>query len=151
METTGDHLTPPQPEPERWAKTPRTAVVASWIGSVLEYYDFFIYGTAAALVFGKVFFPKANPTTGTLLSLATYGVAYVARPVGALFMGHLGDKYGRKRVLVLDRDRDGHRHLPGRAACRPTTTSVSGRPRCWWRSGCSRAWPPPASRPAETR
>lgn len=101
METTGDHLTPPQPVPERWAKTPRAAAVACWIGSVLEYYDFFIYGTAAALVFGKVFFPKANPTTGTLLSLATYGVAYVARPVGALFMGHLGDKYGRKRVLVL--------------------------------------------------
>jgi MFS family permease len=82
-------------------KTPKQAAVASWIGSVLEYYDFFIYGTAAALVFGKVFFPSANPTTGTLLSLATYGVAYVARPVGAIFMGHLGDKYGRKRVLVL--------------------------------------------------
>ncbi len=82
-------------------KTPKQAAVASWIGSVLEYYDFFIYGTAAALVFGKVFFPSANPTTGTLLSLATYGVAYVARPVGAIFMGHLGDKHGRKRVLVL--------------------------------------------------
>jgi MFS family permease len=82
-------------------KTPKQAAVASWIGSVLEYYDFFIYGTAAALVFGKVFFPSANPTTGTLLSLATYGVAYVARPVGAIFMGHLGDRYGRKRVLVL--------------------------------------------------
>jgi len=83
------------------AKTPRKAALASWIGSVLEYYDFFIYGTAAALVFGKVFFPTADPTTGTLLSLATYGVAYVARPVGAIFMGHLGDRYGRKRVLVL--------------------------------------------------
>ena len=82
-------------------KTPGKAAVASWIGSVLEYYDFFIYGTAAALVFGKVFFPTADPTTGTLLSLATYGVAYVARPVGAIFMGHLGDRYGRKRVLVL--------------------------------------------------
>ena len=52
-------------------------------------------------MFGKVFFPTADPTTGTLLSLATYGVAYVARPVGAIFMGHLGDRYGRKRVLVL--------------------------------------------------
>jgi MFS family permease len=89
------------PEPEPWTKTPRTAAVAAWIGSVLEYYDFFIYGTAAALVFGKVFFPSANPTAGTLLSLATYGVAYVARPVGAVFMGHLGDRHGRKRVLVL--------------------------------------------------
>jgi MFS family permease len=99
VESTNGHLA--SPEPDRWTKTPRKAVVAGWIGSVLEYYDFFIYGTAAALVFGKVFFPSANPTTGTLLSLATYGVAYVARPVGAIFMGHLGDRYGRKRVLVL--------------------------------------------------
>lgn len=82
-------------------KSPRMAAVASWIGSVLEYYDFFIYGTAAALVFGKVFFPDTNPATGTLLSFATYGAAYVARPVGSIFMGHLGDRYGRKRVLLL--------------------------------------------------
>ena len=87
--------------PDDTGKTPRKAVIAGWIGSFLEYYDFFIYGTAAALVFGKVFFPTADPTTGTLLSLATYGVAYVARPVGSIFMGHLGDRYGRKRVLVL--------------------------------------------------
>jgi MFS family permease len=82
-------------------KTPRKAALASWIGSVLEYYDFFIYGTAAALVFGKVFFPESDPATGTLLSLATYGVGYVARPIGAFFMGHIGDRYGRKRVLLL--------------------------------------------------
>ncbi len=87
--------------PGNTGKTPRKAVIAGWIGSFLEYYDFVIYGTAAALVFGKVFFPTADPTTGTLLSLATYGVAYVARPVGSIFMGHLGDRYGRKRVLVL--------------------------------------------------
>ncbi len=88
-------------EREHGAKTPTRAALASWIGSVLEYYDFFIYGTAAALVFGKVFFPDSDPATATLLSFATYGVGYVARPVGAFFMGHIGDKYGRKRVLLL--------------------------------------------------
>jgi len=82
-------------------KTPKKAALASWIGSALEYYDFFIYGTAAALVFGKIFFPASHPATATLLALATFGVGYVARPVGAFFLGHIGDKFGRKRVLVF--------------------------------------------------
>jgi len=82
-------------------KMPAKAALASWIGSALEYYDFFIYGTAAALVFGKIFFPQTHPATGILLALATFGVGYVARPVGAFFLGHMGDKFGRKRVLVF--------------------------------------------------
>ncbi|WP_143668480.1 MFS transporter, partial [Streptomyces carpinensis] len=66
-----------------------------------EYYDFFIYGSAAALIFPKVFFDSSDPSTATLLSLATFGVAYAARPVGALFLGHFGDRLGRKKIMVF--------------------------------------------------
>ncbi len=75
--------------------------MASAVGSALEWYDFFIYGTAAALVFGDLFFPKVNPTTGTLLSFATFGVGFFARPFGGIVFGHLGDKLGRKPILVI--------------------------------------------------
>jgi MFS family permease len=75
-------------------------IVASGIGSALEWYDFFIYGTAAALVFGPLFFPKSDPLAGTLLAFATFGVGFLARPFGGLFFGHLGDLHGRKPVLV---------------------------------------------------
>jgi len=82
-------------------RTPRKAAIAAWIGSALEYYDFFVYGTAAALIFGKLFFPSKDPMVGTIAALATFGVGYVARPIGSFFLGHLGDKYGRKKVLIL--------------------------------------------------
>ncbi|MDA0637192.1 MFS transporter [Nonomuraea sp. MCN248] len=81
--------------------TPRKAAVAAWIGSALEYYDFFIYGSAAALIFSKVFFDESDPATATLQSLASFGVAYAARPVGAFFLGHYGDRFGRKRIMVF--------------------------------------------------
>ncbi|WP_330286586.1 MFS transporter [Streptomyces sp. NBC_00576] len=80
---------------------PRKAATAAWIGSALEYYDFFIYGSAAALIFPKVFFDESDPATATLLSLGTFGVAYAARPVGALFLGHFGDRVGRKKIMVF--------------------------------------------------
>jgi MFS family permease len=81
-------------------RTPRRAAVAAWIGSALEYYDLAIYGTAAALVFPKIFFPEGNETTATVAAFATFGVAYVARPIGSFLMGHIGDKLGRKTVLI---------------------------------------------------
>ncbi|MEV4614232.1 MFS transporter [Kitasatospora sp. NPDC049258] len=76
-------------------------VGASLIGTTIEWYDYFLYGTAAALVFGKVFFPNSDPLTGTLLSFLTYAIGFAARPLGALVFGHFGDRIGRKRLLVL--------------------------------------------------
>lgn len=83
--------------------TPQTrrAAASGWAGSALEYYDFFIYATAASLVFPQLFFPAGNAQVAIVASLATYGVGYVARPVGAFFLGHWGDRHGRKNVLVL--------------------------------------------------
>lgn len=78
----------------------KKATASGWIGSALEYYDFFIYATAASLVFPQLFFPKGDPTVAIVASLATYGVGYVARPIGAFVLGHLGDTHGRKNVLL---------------------------------------------------
>ncbi len=88
-------------EPVEYHKTPKKAAASGWIGSALEYYDFFIYAQAAALIFPDIFFPKGNPKVAIVASLATFGVGYVARPIGAFFLGHWGDKHGRKNVLVL--------------------------------------------------
>ena len=82
-------------------RTPRKAALASWIGSAVEYYDFFIYGTAAALVFGKIFFPSFDPATAMIAAFATFGVGYITRPIGAVILGHIGDKFGRKKVLTF--------------------------------------------------
>ena len=79
----------------------RRVIVASLIGTSLEWYDFFIYGTAAALVFNKLFFPSFEPLVGTLLAFATYAVGFIARPVGGVVFGHYGDNLGRKNVLVV--------------------------------------------------
>src|SRR5258705_8393429 len=86
---------------EHHASQSKKAAASGWIGSALEYYDFFIYATAAALIFPQIFFPSNNPTVAIVASLATYGVGYVARPVGAFFLGHWGDTHGRKTVLIV--------------------------------------------------
>jgi len=76
-------------------------VAASAFGTIVEWYDFFIYGTAAALVFGRLFFPTSNATVSTLAALSVYAVGYVARPLGGILFGHFGDRVGRKSMLVL--------------------------------------------------
>ena len=86
--------------PDASRKASLWVIVASGVGSALEWYDFFIYGTASALVFGPLFFPKSDALVGTLLAFATFGVGFLARPFGGLFFGHLGDRHGRKPVLV---------------------------------------------------
>lgn len=82
------------------AKQPKKAATAAWIGSSLEYYDFFVYGTIAALVFPQVFFDPSDPTTASLASLASFGAGFIARPVGSLLMGHIGDRIGRRALLI---------------------------------------------------
>lgn len=89
------------PHEPQGAHVPGKAALAGWIGSAVEYYDFFIYGTAAALVFPKLFFPTSDPQTATIASFATFGVAYVARPLGAVALGHFGDRLGRKTMLIF--------------------------------------------------
>src|SRR3954453_17462045 len=79
----------------------KKAAASGWIGSALEYYDFFIYATAASLIFPQIFFPAGDPTIAIVASLAPYGVGYVARPIGAFVLGHWGDTHGRKQVLIL--------------------------------------------------
>jgi metabolite-proton symporter len=79
----------------------RTVAFASFIGTTIEWYDFFLYGTAAALVFPRLFFPEYDPLTGILASYGTYAVGFIARPLGGIVMGHFGDRIGRKSMLVL--------------------------------------------------
>lgn len=78
----------------------RRAALASVIGTTIEWYDFFLYGTTAALVFGHAFFPERNPTVGTLAAFATFFVGFIARPIGAAIFGHFGDRIGRKATLI---------------------------------------------------
>lgn len=82
-------------------KMPVRVIIAASVGSALEWYDFFLYGTAAALVFGELFFPKSDPLVGTLLAFLTFGVGFVVRPIGGIIFGIMGDRYGRKPVLVI--------------------------------------------------
>lgn len=87
---------------ERDEKTPfKRVVMSSMVGTTIEWYDFFLYGSAAALVFNRLFFPSYDPLTGTILAFATYALGFVARPIGGIVFGHYGDRIGRKKLLML--------------------------------------------------
>ena len=79
----------------------RQVALASFVGTTIEWYDFFLYGTAAALIFDDLFFPNVSPTVGTLAAFATFGVGFAARPLGGIIFGHFGDRAGRKSMLVI--------------------------------------------------
>src|SRR6476659_185456 len=81
--------------------THRQVLFASLVGTTIEFFDFYIYATAAVLIFPRLFFPASDPAAATLASLATFGIAFLARPVGSAFFGHFGDRIGRKATLVI--------------------------------------------------
>ncbi|WP_231446445.1 MFS transporter [Brevibacterium zhoupengii] len=97
METANTNTTLPEKTPEN----ARRAKWASFVGTAIEWYDFYLYGTAAALVFNQVFFTDFDGPTGTLLSLMTFSAGFIARPIGGIVMGHFGDRIGRKSMLIL--------------------------------------------------
>ena len=122
----------------------RRVALASAIGTTIEWYDFFIYGTAAAVVFGPQFFPQISEVAGRLAAFATFAVGFIARPLGGIVMGHFGDRLGRKSMLVWSlmlmgiatlRHRPAaelraHRHLgAGAARCLPLPAGLRARRR----------------------
>src|SRR5437868_9147204 len=86
--------------PARRINTPAQVLFASLIGTTIEFFDFYIYATAAVLVFPRLFFPASDPASATLASLATFAIAFLARPIGSALFGHFGDRVGRKTTLV---------------------------------------------------
>ena len=117
-------------------------VFASLIGTAVEWYDFFLYGSAAALVFGTLFFPESEPATATLLAFGTYALGFVARPLGGIVFGHFGDRVGRKKMLVASLLPHGRRDLRDRPAAdvrlhRRRRADPAARPAAWCRASRS--------------
>jgi hypothetical protein len=144
------------PDPKQLRKT----VLASPVGTIAEDYDFFIYGTASALVFHKIFFPEVDPLVGTLAAFSTYAVGFFARALGGIVWGHIGDKIGRKKALVFTLliTSDGHvrhragAHLPvhrpvgrGHPRARPADPGLRRRRRAGRRRAADRGGGPAAA------
>src|SRR6201988_535224 len=94
-------ISEPSARPAPVVNTPGQVLFASLVGTTIEFFDFYIYATAAVLVFPRLFFPATDPASSVLASLATFAIAFVARPIGSALFGHFGDRIGRKRTLVL--------------------------------------------------
>ncbi|BAS15987.1 shikimate transporter [Arthrobacter sp. Hiyo8] len=126
--------------PVHGTKDARRVAIGSGVGAVIETYDFIGFGTAAALYFGTAFFPTGDPVTGTLAAFATLGVGFAARPIGGIIGGHLGDKLGRKPVLVASLILMGvATFLIGLLP--PTPKWACWLQHCWCSSASSKAWP----------
>ena len=93
----------------------RRAVLASTIGTAIEWYDFFLYSTVTGLVFARLYFPRADPSVGTMEAFGVYAVGFIARPIGAAIFGHYGDRLGRKAALIATLLLMGIRYFSGRA------------------------------------
>src|SRR5690349_19266725 len=93
--------TPTHPPVTISAKAGRRAALASTVGAVVDWYDFFLYGTAAAVVFGPLYFPSDNQVAGLLASMGSFAVGFLFRPLGGAIFGHFGDKYGRRTMLFI--------------------------------------------------
>jgi MFS family permease len=109
----------PDNTPKKHINTPRQVLFASLVGTTVEFFDFYIYATAAVLVFPRLFFPATDPASSTLASLATFGIAFLARPIGSALFGHFGDRIGRKKTLVSRSSPWAFPRLP--SACCPAT------------------------------
>lgn len=109
----------------------KKVVFASLVGSTIEWYDFFLYGVVAGIVFNKLYFPADDPTISVLLAYATFAVGFIARPLGGVIFGHFGDRIGRKTMLVITLLlMGGATVLIG--SCRPMTRSAFWRRSCCW-------------------
>lgn len=116
--------------PTRSTKDLTKAAMSGWLGTAMEFMDFQLYSLAAAIVFNRIFFPDVSPAIGLIAAMATYGVGYVARLVGAIYFGRMGDRIGRKKVLFITIAMMGA-STPSSVHCRRTTRSAS------WHRSCS--------------